>query len=519
MSAKDKNENQASPALELLQAVFGHTAFRGQQAQIVEHLSNGGDALVLMPTGGGKSLCFQLPALIREGTGIVVSPLIALMQDQVDTLLRQGIRAALINASIPNEQARETVQLAFRGELDLLYVAPERLVSDFFLAILDGLYATNKISLFAIDEAHCITQWGYDFRPEYRQLSALHNRYPTVPRVALTATADPNTQHEIREQLGLQDARSFISSFSRPNLAYTVTDKQNAKQQLLDFLAAHMGHAGIVYCSTRKKVDQIAEWLGAAGYSALAYHAGLTFETRQTVVRRFMQEPGLIVVATIAFGMGIDRADVRFVAHLDLPRNLESYYQETGRAGRDGKPAQNWMCYGLHDALTAASRIWTSPSDSDQQALALSQLNALLKYCETSDCRQIALLTHFGETIPPCGNCDNCLSPPTQWDATIAAQKALSAIYRTGMRFGSQYVIDVLLGKASPKILENAHSTLPTFGVGREFSQAEWRRIFRQLLAAGYIEFDREGHGTLCLTEMARPVLSGTTSVWLKTTR
>ncbi|MEY4592585.1 MAG: hypothetical protein RIR18_1480, partial [Pseudomonadota bacterium] len=493
----------------LLNTVFGHSAFRGQQAEIIKHISTGGDALVLMPTGGGKSLCYQLPSILRQGTGIVVSPLIALMQDQVDKLTQQGIKAALINANIPNEVARETVQLAFRGELDLLYISPERLVSDFFLAILDGLYQSNKIALFAIDEAHCITQWGHDFRPEYRQLSTLHDRYPSVPRIALTATADPKTQTEIREQLGLSQAKRFISSFLRPNLAYTVTDKQSAKHQLLDFLQPRAGQAGIVYCATRKKVEQIADWLFSVGYNALPYHAGLSPEIRQTALQRFQQESGLIVVATIAFGMGIDRADVRFVAHLDLPRNLESYYQETGRAGRDGYAAENWMCYGLHDVLTVVLRNSHSPS-------AHVELMELLAYCETPKCRQVALLSHFGEAAAPCGICDNCLEPPTYWDATVATQKALSVIYRTGMMFGSQHLIDVLLGKSTPKVREYGHEKLPTFGVGKEHKRSEWRRIFRQLLVAGYIEFNPEGFGALRLTEHARTVLSGNASVSLK---
>lgn len=498
-------------ATQLLQRFFGHSSFRHQQAEIIEHISTGGDALVLMPTGGGKSLCYQLPALLRHGTGIVVSPLISLMQDQVQRLSQQGIRAALINSTVPNEIARETVQLAFRGELDLLYVAPERLVSDFFLAILDGLYAAQKIALFAIDEAHCITQWGFDFRPEYRQLYALHERYPDVPRVALTATADTQTQREICEQLNLVTARRFSSSFARPNLTYTVTEKSNAKQQLLDFLGKHPQEAGIVYCSTRKKVDEIAHWLLQTGHIAVPYHAGLSPESRLSVSVRFKDEANLIVVATTAFGLGIDRPDIRFVVHLDLPRNLASYYQETGRAGRDGQAAESWMCFGLHDIYMLYARGYGA-----QQSSTEDELKTLLSYCETSLCRQVALLSHFGETITSCGHCDNCQKPPTLWNATTAAQKVFSAIYRTGMIFGSQHLIDILLGKQTPKVESYRHHELPTFGIGREHSQAQWRKILRQLVAGDYLEFVPDGNGGLRLTASAKPVLTGNAQVWLK---
>jgi ATP-dependent DNA helicase RecQ len=505
---------------EILQRVFGYADFRGPQAEIVTHVANGGDALVLMPTGGGKSLCYQIPALLRPGVGIVVSPLIALMQDQVDALTLAGVKAAFLNSTLDWEAVRDTERRVLAGDLDLLYVAPERLLTDRCLTLLDELAERQRLALFAIDEAHCVSQWGHDFRPEYLQLSALHNRYPQVPRIALTATADEATREEMITRLGLGEARIFVSSFDRPNIRYTVVEKNNGRQQLLAFLAGRRKEfgreAGIVYCLSRKKVEETAEWLSAQGYPALPYHAGLDNGTRSQHQRRFLREEGLIVVATIAFGMGIDKPDVRFVAHLDLPKSMEAYYQETGRAGRDGEPAEAWMAYGLQDVVLQRSRIDESNAPEEQKRLEAQRLNTLLSYCETPRCRRLVLLDYFGEASEPCGNCDVCLDPPELWDGTVAAQKALSAVYRTGMRFGAVHVIDVLRGKATDKVKQWGHDRLPTFGIGADIDDQGWRTIIRQLLAAGLLHADLTQHGALVLSESAKAVLRGQTKVELR---
>lgn len=501
-------------ALSLLRQVFGLETFRGQQATIIEHVVAGGSALVLMPTGGGKSLCYQIPALMRPGLAVVVSPLIALMQDQVGRLQQRGVRAVLINSTLPGEAVRQTIREAFADAFDLLYVTPERLTSDFFLSALDGLADASKLALFAIDEAHCVSRWGHDFRPEYRQLSLLRQRYPQVPCMALTATADPQTRADIRQQLGLHDAPEFLTSLQRPNLIYQVSEKQNARRQLRAFLERHAGESGIIYCATRRKVDLVCSWLQQADYPAFPYHAGLDNDVRENVLRHFLNDRTAIVVATIAFGMGIDRPDVRFVAHLDLPASLEAYYQESGRAGRDGHPAEAWLCYGLHDALLNHMRGRdTSPESSANRE---RDLHALLAYGESAACRQVTLMAHFGEQIPPCGRCDQCLSPPLLWDATTVAQKALSVIYRTGMQFGAQHLIDVLLGKATGDVVSNQHTSLSTFGIGKELTRTQWRRVLRQLLGLGLIRFADSGHGILVLQEAARPVLAGEQQVILK---
>lgn len=502
------------PALRLLQNTFGYAQFRGQQADIIEHLTQGGDALVLMPTGGGKSLCYQIPALLRSGVGVVISPLIALMQDQVDALQLIGVRAALINSTLDGEQVRSTIRAAFQGDIDLLYVAPERLLTEHFLSVLDGLSDAGRLALFAIDEAHCVSQWGHDFRPEYLQLNRLHERFPQVPRIALTATANQNTRDEIRQQLGLADAAVFVAGFDRPNMDYQIVEKDNQREQLLRFLKDHRGQAGIVYCGSRKKVEEISSMLLGKGVNALPYHAGLSTEIRQHHQRRFIQEEGLVMVATIAFGMGINKPDVRFVAHLDLPKSLEAYYQETGRAGRDGKPAVAWLCYGLQDVLLHASRIQESSSHSEHKQAESARLQSLLAFCESHTCRRRSLLAYFGEyPEQDCGHCDNCRNKPDLWDGTEAAQKALSAIYRTGMRFGSQYITDVLLGKRSDKVVFNGHESLPTFGVGKNLSPKMWRSVLRQLLANGFLSVSDDGFWALKLTEKAKPLIRGELSV------
>ncbi len=510
-------EFKPDAARELLHRIFGYAEFRGPQAEIVDHVTAGGDALVLMPTGGGKSLCYQIPALLRPGVGIVVSPLIALMQDQVDALRQLGVAAAFLNSTLDFAAVVETEKKLFAGELDLLYVAPERLLTERFLSLLDRLNADDRLALFAIDEAHCVSQWGHDFRPEYIQLSVLHERYPAVPRIALTATADAPTRREILVRLGLEEARVFVSSFDRPNIRYTVVERDNPRRQLLDFLANHAGEAGIVYCLSRKKVDETAAWLVAQGISALPYHAGLDTETRTRHQQRFLREEGIVMVATIAFGMGIDKPDVRFVAHLDLPKSLEAYYQETGRAGRDGEPAEAWMTYGLNDVVIHRQRIDESEAGEEQKRIELGKLDALLAWCETAPCRRARLLSYFGETREErCGNCDTCLEPPELWDGTVAARKAMSAILRTGQRFGAGHLIDLLRGKATERMRQLGHDVLPTFGVGADLDEANWRGVFRQLLAAGLLHADAQAYGALKLTDAARPVLKGETTLQLR---
>jgi ATP-dependent DNA helicase RecQ len=500
-------------AVELLQRVFGHAGFRGEQAAIVEHVAAGGDALVLMPTGGGKSLCYQVPALLRPGTAIVISPLIALMQDQVEALRQLGVRAEFLNSSLEAADA-ERVQRALQdGELDLLYVAPERLLTPRFLSLLDRA----EIALFAIDEAHCVSQWGHDFRPEYRQLTVLHERWPQIPRIALTATADPPTQREIAERLQLEEAQWFVSSFDRPNIRYTVVQKDNARRQLLDFLDAHRGQAGIVYCMSRRKVEETAAFLAERGYNALPYHAGLEPAIRAGNQRRFLREDGIVMCATIAFGMGIDKPDVRFVAHMDLPKSLEGYYQETGRAGRDGEPAQAWLCYGLGDVVLLKQMIEQSESGEERKRLEHRKLDQLLGYCETMQCRRQVLLAGFGEVYATtCGNCDNCLHPVTGWDATVAAQKALSCVYRSGQRYGVTHLIDVLRGGETERIKQLGHEHLSTYGVGKDLDAKTWRSVFRQLVAGGLLQVDGDGYGSLHLTPASRAVLTGGQKLMLR---
>jgi ATP-dependent DNA helicase RecQ len=505
-----------SSSLGVLRDVFGYPAFRGEQAEIIGHVASGGDALVLMPTGGGKSLCYQIPALLRPGCAVVVSPLIALMQDQVDALTQLGVKAACLNSTLDWREAQAVEQAIFSGQLDLVYIAPERLLLDRTLAMLDALSEAGKLALFAIDEAHCVSQWGHDFRPEYLQLSALHERYPAVPRIALTATADQATRNEILQRLGLGEARVFLSSFDRPNIRYTVVEKDNAKKQLLGFLAGRHGQAGIVYCLSRKKVEETAEWLSAHGYPALPYHAGLPAPERAANQRRFLREEGLIMCATIAFGMGIDKPDVRFVAHLDLPKSIEAYYQETGRAGRDGEPSEAWMAYGMQDVALQHARISESGAAEGQKILEAQRLTALLAYCEAPRCRRQVLLNYFGEERQPCGNCDVCTEPPELWDGTQAAQKALSAIFRTGMRFGVTHLTDILRGKATDKVKQWNHDQLPTFGVGSDLDEHAWKSVFRQLAAAGLVHVDMAEHGALQLTEAAREVLKGQRTVQLR---
>jgi ATP-dependent DNA helicase RecQ len=500
-------------ALAVLRDVFGHAAFRGPQGGIVEHVAAGGDALVLMPTGGGKSLCYQVPSLVREGTGVVVSPLIALMQDQVEALRQAGVRAAFLNSTLGAAEAREVERALVAGELDLLYVAPERLLTPRCLELL----ARAELALFAIDEAHCVSQWGHDFRPEYLQLSVLHERFPGVPRVALTATADPQTRAEIVARLALDDARIFVSSFDRPNIRYTIVDKAEPRAQLLRFLREeHPGDAGIVYCLSRKKVDETAEWLVGHGIAALPYHAGMDAPTRAANQARFQREDGIVMVATIAFGMGIDKPDVRFVAHLDLPKSIEGYYQETGRAGRDGSPADAWMTYGLADVVQQRRLIDQSEASDEHKRVSTAKLDALLGLCETAGCRRVRLLAYFGEESEPCGNCDTCIDPPETWDATVAAQKALSAIYRTGQRFGAVHLIDVLRGKAGERVARFGHDKLSVFGVGADLDEAAWRGVFRQLVALGFARVDHEAYGALKLTDVSREALKGERTVEMR---
>ena len=507
----------SAPALDALRRVFGYDSFRGDQQEIIEHVAGGGDALVLMPTGGGKSLCYQIPALVRDGVGIVVSPLIALMQDQVDALRALGVRAGFLN-STQDLGTRRVVEAEFlSGELDLLYLAPERLKVESTLRLLDQ----GRIALFAIDEAHCVAQWGHDFRPDYLALSALHERWPSVPRIALTATATEATRKEIAARLNLTEARHFVSSFDRPNIQYRIVGKNKPEQQLLELLTTeHKGDAGIVYCLSRASTERTATFLSQNGIEALPYHAGLDARTRATNQSRFLREDGLVMVATIAFGMGIDKPDVRFVAHLDLPKSVEGYYQETGRAGRDGLPSTAWLAYGLADVVQQRKMIATSEGDDAHRRRLGVHLDAMLALCETVECRRVQLLNYFGERAEPCGNCDTCLSPPESWDGTVPAQKVLSAVYRLDrerrQKFGVGHVVDILLGRATAKVTQHNHETLTVFGVGTELSEAEWRTVIRQLLAQGLLTVEGD-HGTLVLTDASAEVLGRSREVRLRT--
>lgn len=504
--------------LQVLQTTFGYNQFRGAQQAIVEHVCDGGDALVLMPTGGGKSLCYQIPALIRDSLAIIVSPLIALMQNQVEALQQLGIEAAFLNSSLSAEQNAQTTQRILAGNIKLLYVAPERLTVNNFLSLLDEVNTHLGLALFAIDEAHCVSQWGHDFRPEYRQLRILHDRFPHVPRIALTATADAPTRQEIVEELSLQNAEQFVASFDRPNIHYRVTQKNNARQQLLQFLEReHANDAGIIYCLSRKKVEETAAWLSEKGWYALPYHAGLDIKLREKNQRQFLRDEGVIMVATIAFGMGIDKPNVRFVAHLDLPKSMEGYYQETGRAGRDGLNANAWMAYGLSDVVFMRQMLDNGDASEERKHLERQKLDALLGFCESTSCRHQTLLRYFGEAHPgDCGQCDNCLTPVDTWDATEAAQMALSCVYRTGQRFGVVHLIDVLLGKTNDKIQQFNHHTISTFGIGKAYPASQWSSIFRQLVAAGFLAADTQAYGGLKLSDAARPVLKGEKRVWLR---
>ena len=499
-------------ARSILQSTFGYDEFRHAQAEIIQTLLDGKDAFVLMPTGGGKSLCYQIPALVLDGVAIVVSPLIALMQDQVDALQQLGINAAFLNSSLSSEDAYLIEQQLLNDELSILYLAPERLLTDRMLDLLDRC----QLSLFAIDEAHCVSQWGHDFRVDYQQLKIVHDRYPKVPRIALTATADQRTRDEIVSQLRLENAQLYINSFDRPNIRYAISEGNNPRQRLWKFIEAnHPQDAGIVYCLSRKKVEATAEWLSDQGRIALPYHAGLSSQLRQTNQQRFLREDGIIIVATIAFGMGIDKPDVRFVAHLSLPKSIEAYYQETGRAGRDGEAANAWMAYGLQDVITLRQFTQNSTAGEMQKRVEYQKLEAMLGLCELVTCRRHTLLAYFEDTSAEgggkihCGNCDNCIKPPEKWDATVATQKALSCAYRTGQRFGVTYLIDVLIGKTDDRIENNHHDQISTFGIGTEFSITEWRTIFRQLIGLGFLDIDTEGYGGLKLTEKSRPVLKG----------
>ena len=501
-------------AREVLKRDFGYPHFRGQQEAIIDHTVAGGDSLVLMPTGGGKSLCYQIPGLVRPGTAIVVSPLIALMHDQVAALCQSGIRAAFLNSTQTVEQSQEVIETLRAGALDLLYVAPERLLGEWTL----GLLSSIELALFAIDEAHCVSQWGHDFRPDYQQLCVLPQRFPKVPRIALTATADEPTRREIIDNLGLANARVFVSGFDRPNIRYRVVPKKNAKDQLQRFLEAeHRGDAGIIYCLSRKKVEQTARWLRERGFDALPYHAGMSSEERNVHQSAFLNEEGVVIVATIAFGMGIDKSNVRFVAHLDLPKSIESYYQETGRAGRDGLPANAWMTYGLQDVITLRQMTQNSEATLERKQLEGRKLDAMLGYCELTTCRRQMLLGYFADHLDsPCGNCDNCLEPVQTWDATELARKALSCVYRTGQRFGVGYVTDVLMGKPTDRIRDCGHDQLSTFGIGSEVKTNEWRSVFRQLVARGLLSVDMEGFGSLRLTAASRTVLRGEVPIYMR---
>jgi ATP-dependent DNA helicase RecQ len=514
-NASALQRESAPDALSVLNSVFGLPGFRGAQEEIVRHVTDGGNCLVLMPTGGGKSLCYQIPSLLREGCGIVVSPLIALMRDQVAGLLEAGVKAAVLNSTLSSDEATAVEQRLLAGDIDLLYVAPERLLTPRCLALL----SRAKIALFAIDEAHCVSQWGHDFRPEYIGLSAIAERFPDVPRIALTATADDLTRKEIIDRLGLAGAPSFVASFDRPNIRYEIVDKQNAPAQLKTFIAErHSGDAGIVYCLSRARVEDTAAALTNAGVRALPYHAGLEAGLRARNQDRFINEDGVVIVATVAFGMGIDKPDVRFVAHLDLPKSIEAYYQETGRAGRDGKPSSAWMAYGLSDIVQQRRMIDESSGSDTFKRVSIGKLEALVGLAETANCRRVRLLGYFGEALSParCGNCDNCLSPPVVRDGKVIAQKLLSCAYRTGQRFGAMHLIDVLIGRMTDRVKQFGHDRLSVFGIGRDLNEKQWRAALRQLVAMGHLRSDSDAFGALKLTETARGVLKGETEVMLR---
>ncbi len=514
----DRRLRLSESARELLLRLFGYPAFRGEQEAVIDGVAAGGDAVVLFPTGSGKSLCYQLPALLREGVGVVVSPLIALMDDQVAALTELGIRAAALHSNLDARTASAVERRLALGELDLVYVAPERILTERCLELL----GRTQVALFAIDEAHCVSQWGHDFRPEYLELAQLADRFPGVPRIALTATADAPTRREIVDKLRLPEARLYLASFDRPNLRYRVVDKDDGGRRQLQTLleVEHRGQAGIVYRSTRKKVDQTTAQLVERGLPAVAYHAGLPPEQRRRALDRFRNEEGIVVVATIAFGMGIDRPDLRFVAHLDLPKSLEAYHQETGRAGRDGEPADAWLAYAVGDVVQIRWFIESSSAPPERKSIERRKLDALVAFCETTACRRQVLLRYFGEELAkPCGNCDTCLEPIATWDATVAAQKALSAVARTGERFGVEHLVDVLLGERTDKVERNRHDHLPTFGVGSELDRRGWRRVFHQLVARGFLDQDLDGYNTLALTAAARPILRGEEPVKLREER
>jgi len=509
--------NNLQHPIAVLKSVFGYDHFRGHQQAVIERIIAGQDTLVLMPTGGGKSLCYQIPALIREGVAVVISPLIALMQDQVNALHQLGVKAAFLNSTLNMDEARQIKEKLENNELDLLYIAPEKLATANTLSLLQRI----KIALFAIDEAHCVSQWGHDFRVDYLQLSILHEQFPSIPRIALTATADKKTRQEIIQRLALDQAKSFVSGFDRPNIRYRIIQKQNPKQQLLRFIRTEHAHdAGIVYCLSRKKVEATAHWLTSQGIIALPYHARLPVEIKRHNQQRFLMEDSVVIVATIAFGMGIDKPDVRFVAHLDLPKSIEGYYQETGRAGRDGKPANAWMTYGLQDVITLRQMLANSDADELHKRLEFHKLESMLALCEQVDCRRKTLLAYFGDRLEDdCGNCDTCLESVATWDGTIAAQQALSCIYRTGQRFGVNYLIDVLRGKPTERIIQFKHDQQSTFGIGKELEDNQWRSVFRQLVANGYVTVDFDAYGAFKLAEKCRPVLRGEQTLMLRQDR
>ena len=500
-------------AVEILNSLYGYDSFRGHQADIIEHVSAGNNALVLMPTGGGKSLCYQIPSLLRDGVGIIISPLIALMHDQVGAMQQLGVRAAFLNSSLSYDDQKIIEGQLLACELDLLYIAPERLVQKYTLDLLDRC----QLALFAIDEAHCVSQWGHDFRSDYLALSLLHERFPQIPRIALTATADIRTRTEIIDRLSLTQAKAYISGFDRPNIRYAIANKTTPKKQLLGFLQQRKGEAGIVYCLSRKKVEETAAWLSQEGFKALPYHAGLPSQLRQTHQNRFLREEAVIIVATIAFGMGIDKPDVRFVAHLDLPKSIEAYYQETGRAGRDGQPADAWMVYGLQDVVRLQQMQQESTGAEQFKRSERHKLDAMLGLCEVTSCRRKVLLRYFADGAPNhCGNCDNCQIPPETWDATEAAQKVLSCVFRTGQRFGVMHVVDVLRGKETDKVVQHQHQLLSTFGIGSDIEDLQWRSVMRQLVVRGLLRVDLEGYSALQLTDLCRPVLKGEQSLHLR---